>query len=404
MRKDTNFPLADIPPLEFLRSAWENGWLDEYSDDHFLIKAIENRIDDFVGKQQLVGNELNQYGFVRPDGSVDLEGFGFNFCINFSAHMTLLKQLFGSDNIGRFMMDQMSAGKKNYSEDTFFQAMSEVSVLGFLAQNHWTQALYEPPVDKGRNNKNPEARFIMECCPGGDKDVPGAKKETVIVNVEVKSPKFPHETHADERIIIPTVLLTDEGRIKIKEFCKENGLVYMDPRIQQLKTFIKSATEKFEEPKPNEFNLLYINWSYRDFPSNSFLEAWALLTNELNGMLTHPESAKGYEIFPEQLKKITAIIVYTESLEGLMFADLRYIWQRNGAGPRFRMWVLDEKLRKAEQMGKSRWLFNVTGMNPDNPSKQLLMTDLKPKTPDEVGRVSKLSLDLLQLIHDNAKL
>lgn len=404
MRKDIGFPLDDIPPLEFLRSAWENGWLDEYSDDHFLIKAIENRLDDFVGKQQLVGNEPNMQGFVRPDGSVALNAFGSTFCLNFSAHMALLEHIFGTDNIRRFMMDQMSAGKKKYNEDTFFQAMSEVSVLSFLAQNHWIQALYEPPVDKGTNDKNPEARFIMEYCPDGDENAPDAKKETVIVNVEVKSPQFPHDSHADERTIIPTVLLTDEGRIKIQDFCEENGLLYMSPRVRQLQTFIKSAAEKFSVPGPNEFNLLYINWSYRDFPSNSFLEAWALLTNEINGILTHPESAKGFDIFPEHLQKITAVIVYTESLEGLVFSDLRYVWQRNGAGPRFRMWVLDEELRRAEQSDKSRWLFNVTGMNPDNPSKQLLMADLKPKTPAEVGRVSKLSLDLLQLIRENAKL
>lgn len=404
MRKDIDFPLVYFPQLEFLRSAWKKGWLDEYSGDHFLIKAIENRLDDFVGKQQLVGNELNQHGLIRPDGSIDLESFSYNYCVNFSAHMALLEQSFGAENIRRFMMDQMSAGKEKYNEDTFFQAMSEVSVLGFLAQNHWTKMFYEPPVDKGKNNKNPEARFIMEYGSDRDDDASDTPKETLIVNVEVKSPKFPHESHADERTIIPTVLLTNEGRTKIQDFCKENGLIYMNPRVQQLKSFIKSAAEKFEIPKANEFNLLYINWSYRDFPSNSFLEPWALLTNNLNGILTHPESAKDFDILPEELKKITAVIVYTESLEGLMFSDLSFIWQRHGAGPKFRMWVLDEKLREAERSDKSRWLFNVTGMNPDDPSKQLLMADLKPKTPAEVGKVGRLSLDLLQLIRENAKL
>ena len=53
--------------------------------------------------------------------------------------------------------------------------------------------------------------------------------------------------------------------------------------------FINSATKKFNYPKKNEYNLLYINWSYSDFPSNSFLEAWSLLTNKYNGLLTHPE-------------------------------------------------------------------------------------------------------------------
>lgn len=403
MRKDTEFPLDDNLLLEFLRSAWENGWLDEYSDDHFLIKAIEGRLDGFVGMEQLIANNANLFGFVMPDGSVDWKEFALNFCVNFSAHMEVLEHTFGTDHIRRFVMDQMSAGKKKYNEDTFFQAMSEVSVLCFLARNRWTQAIYEPPVDKGANNKNPEARFIWEYCPGGDEAAPDAQKKTVTVNVEVKSPKFPHDSHADERTIIPTVLLTDEGRSEIQTFCKENGLVYMSPRVQQLKEFIKSAAEKFSIPGPNEFNLLYINWSYRDFPSNSFLEAWSLLTNELNGILTHPEAAKEFGILPEHLQKITAVIVYTESLEGLVFADLRYIWQRNGAGPRFRMWVLDETLREAERSDKSRLLFNVTHMNPDDPSKQRLMVDLKFKALGDIDRVSKLSLELLRLIHENAK-
>ena len=50
-RSQTKFPLQADIFLEFLKNMWEQGWLDDYSDDHFLIKAIENRLTDFWGKQ-----------------------------------------------------------------------------------------------------------------------------------------------------------------------------------------------------------------------------------------------------------------------------------------------------------------------------------------------------------------
>ena len=43
----------------FLNTAWIEGWMDEYSDNHFLIKVIENRLETFVGKEQLIENDLN---------------------------------------------------------------------------------------------------------------------------------------------------------------------------------------------------------------------------------------------------------------------------------------------------------------------------------------------------------
>ena len=37
MRSKTTYPLAGIDFPMGLRWAWEKGWLDEFSDDHFLI-------------------------------------------------------------------------------------------------------------------------------------------------------------------------------------------------------------------------------------------------------------------------------------------------------------------------------------------------------------------------------
>lgn len=228
-------------------------------------------------------------------------------------------------------------------------------------------------------------------------------ESTVTVNIEVKSPGFPHKNHESEKIAIPTVLLTDSGREDVKKFCEERGVRYIPPRVLKLKDFLNSATSKFTVPQNNEFNLLYINWSYSDFPSNSFLEPWSLLTNEKNGILRYPEIAESIGISPDVFKKITAVIVYTESLEGLMFSDFRYVWQRNRRGPRFRMWVINEKLRNAELDDKSNVLFNITGMNPDKELTQLIMTDCKSTTITEEVESAKFCVDLISVIEKNIK-
>lgn len=402
MRREKPFPIkAGVELCEFLNGAWTRGWLDEYAEGHFLIQAIENRLITFVGKEQLINNNINQQGLVNPDGSINKTGFNLNFCINFSRQLQFLAVVFGTKNIQNFITDQMSAGKQHYNEDTFFESLSEVSILSFYARRcKWDQAIYEPPVIAGVNEKNPEARFIgpISCRVGGKAEA----RRKVTINIEVKSPAFPHNDHENEKIAIPTMLLTKDGRVEVQDFCKNHGVVYMDPRVLKLRDFINSAANKFSIPGDNQFNLLYINWSYRDFPSNGFLEAWALLTNETNGVLTHPEFAKSIGILPDALKKITAVIVYTESLEGLMFSDFRYVWQRNGAGPRFRIWVINEKLRNAEWEDKSNVLFLVTGMNPSKETPQKLMIDCKSVTRKEKVESAALSSELCKLIEKNS--
>ena len=224
MRSQRPFPIEGYGILcSFLKTAWTEGWLDEYSEEHFLIKAIENRLESFVGKEQLVENDLNLQGMILQDGSVDTAAFNRNFCLNFSNRMRFLTEKFGKEQIRRFMTDQMSAGKANYKEDAFFQAMSEVSVLSFYTgMLPRFQAVYEPPVDEGCR-KNPEASLTgtLRC---RTDDGSGVEKDRVVtIQIEVKSPEFPHDRHEGEKIAIPTILLTDQGRQEVKSFCKESG-------------------------------------------------------------------------------------------------------------------------------------------------------------------------------------
>ena len=134
----------------------------------------------------------------------------------------------------------------------------------------------------------------------------------------------------------------------------------------------KISTIYQQVPKENQYNLLYINWSYSDFPSVGFLEPWALLTNELNGILTHREIGIHLPfndpIHPDAYDKISAIIVYSSSIDQLMFSDFRYVWQKSpSAAQKFRMFVLNKELEENELSGKSSELFEVTGMKPSIP-------------------------------------
>ncbi|MBD5131308.1 MAG: hypothetical protein HDT28_01745 [Clostridiales bacterium] len=396
LRKNQSFPLGDNPCYTFLKSAWERGLFDEYSDNHFLIRAIENRLDDFVGKDQLIANNYDSFGIVNEDGSMNSESFCLNFCINLSRKLQYLANKFGTPKIDNFIANQLAAGKINYQEDSFFEALSEIAVLSFYGLMPWDKYIYEPTLHLD-SKKNPEATLIGQRICKTIKN-PNEKEMTVQVNIEVKCPSFPHESHYNEKIAIPTILLSEDGRKRVKHFCEQNSIKYLDPRVLKLKDFLNSAASKFSYPTENEVNLLYINWSYRDFQSNSFLEAWSLLTNEINGILTNQNAANSIDVDPEVFKKITAVVVYTESLEGVMFNDFRYVWQTNGQGQKFRIWILDKDLREAEKNDKSNIILKITGMNPHPPLTQCLMLDYKSKTEAERVDACKLSLDLCDLI------
>ena len=203
----------------------------------------------------------------------------------------------------------------------------------------------------------------------------------------------------------------DEACYK-EELCENNSFRCVMPRVTKLVQFINSAANKFEKPKENEFNLLYINWSYSDFPSNGFLEAWSLLTNDKNGILTHPEIGISLPfdspICSNAYEKITAVIVYTSSLDQLMFSDFRYSWQGSpDVGSRFRMFVLDKNLREKELAKKSRILYKITGMNPSvlEPDKWRVLVDYnwtKDTAMDIIVDDCKFGVDAVNIINNNA--
>lgn len=352
LRSEKLYPLAGIDIPGSLQKAWEEGWIDEFSDDHFLIKAIEKRLDKYPKLFQVPACWLPLYPITPTT-------FQENFCINFSGKIYGLISLFGEDKIQRFFTAQLSAGKANYEENQFFRALSEVSVLSYWRMRA-KSGEYEP---KTNGKKNPEARMI---CING-----------VTVDIEVKTPGF-KDFAGIENIVIPTVLLDDQGRKAFMEFCKSHGLNGAMPRVMKIKDFLNSAAEKFEEvDHVHHMNLLYINWTLSEFEESGYQEAFSLMAHSINGILKYKALGLSLGINEEVYDKITAVIVYTESLHGLMFGEFRYVWIRGHDGqPQFGI----------IGMHNCDGLFETTGMNPY--ANQL--TPVITSTIQDIGHVQEL--------------
>ena len=351
-RSDKQFPIDNNNLLlSFLKKMWEEGWLDDYSDNHFLIRAIENRLTDFLGKLQLNLDNYLLYPISDKNSFVD------TFLINFSTKLNGIYNSFDKKKIKKFVTDQLSAGKSNYNEEQFFSALSEISVIAFYNSIcSWKNKIYEP---KTNGKKNPEVRFVTQ--------------NDIIVDIEVKTPGFV-QNNIKEKKLMPTVLLTEEGRLAVAKHCENNKLKCLMPRIDKLKDYINSAAIKFEIPtNNNHLNLLYINWSYSEFAPDAYLEAYYLLINPFNGIIRNKKIGKKIGILEEAYDKISAIIVYSDSLNGLAFMDLRYIW----INQKFRMIALNPNINYKK----------YTGMNAD-PDPNMTMcvlgdeeTHAQPKSP-----------------------
>ena len=85
-----------------------------------------------------------------------------------------------------------------------------------------------------------------------------------------------------------------------------------------------------------------------------------------------------------------------------MFCNFSHVWGRNGYGSKFRMFVLDEKIRDSELSNKSNLLFQLTGMNPDQPETLPGLFACASHTSIEKIANTKLSNDISEVIIKNA--
>lgn len=292
----------------FLKTAQKNGLLDEYAEEHFLIQALNNIVPDFFANHEAIRkNCVNPYG----EGSVHL-----NFIANFSSALEQLAQNFSEKDINSFIKGQLAAGKDKYNEDQFFQAYSECLVLRFLTEYAGklvSKATYEPKL-RAKGRKNPEAR--IEYADG------------TIFDVEVKTPSFPKLITIPERnvgVLKANTVISKAEKTAIESVCDRANIKFMMPRALKIKDFINSAANKFTHADHvDHFNILFINWTMSDFYTQGINEPIGLIANSATGVFHSKKDAKALGIETSKLKKISAIVIYRDSMDSMISSDFRW--------------------------------------------------------------------------------
>lgn len=321
MRHNIPSPLDHNPFCSFLNKIWAEGWLDEFSENHFLIKAMNNNLDSFKGYQQLRNNNCNIHN------CNNYNTLALNFLMNFSNKLDGLNNRFGNNKIELFVKNQLSAGKeKKYNEDQFFQALSEVEVLNFFSNKPVTNCVYEPVF--GNSKSNPEARFYYKFYDLVDHrdENDSSISDELIVDIEVKTPGFSKKI-LSEPAILPCICLSDKGFKEISSYSTTNNLKCIMPRIKNLIKFLNDSAKKFEYlNSKRHLNLVYINWTYSELPQDGYLEPYSLLYNDINGLLKNKNIGIKMGLSEDVYNKITAVITYTSSLDNLLTTDFRHLW------------------------------------------------------------------------------
>lgn len=284
----------------------QNGYLDSFSENHFIIRALNNDCTYF-DNISVYSNPL-----MSEKSSLHIPS---TFLVNFSQRLKGLSKHFGEDKILEFVENQLSAGKKNYSEAQFFRAYSEVTILSYfmiLYGDTLFEQIYEPQLGYGK--KNPEARLKFD--------------DGVIIDIEVKTPGFPQPKKINKTkngLLKPNVVLTDYQLNQLEKYCSKKDFDFQRPRVGKLKDFIVSACKKFENPiDEKHFNLLFINWTYNDFPELSLEEPITLLVNDASGIIENEKVLSMLGIDEAEISKLSGIILYKDNFENLITCDFRH--------------------------------------------------------------------------------
>ena len=281
--------------FELLNSFFEKGVFDDYSERHFSIRAL-NKDDEF---------------FMRK---YNIPCFSETFVMNLFSKMKGLCEYFGADKIEMFFRNQLSAGKSNYREEIFFQALSEIHILIYFIMTGPAivkKTTYEPCLCNGKTN--PEVRFEYE--------------DGTIIDIEVKTPEFVNKDNS-RNFFLPTILLNEKSRKELANYCKDNEIECVMPRVLKIKDYINSAGTKFQlDNSEKHYNFLVVNWTYSDFFYSGLIEPVSLLCNSINGLLKK-EICNQLNIDIEAIEKISTFLLYQMPIETLLFSDIIF-WFRD---------------------------------------------------------------------------
>ena len=356
MRRDTNIKnafytnmLKEVKSLKYdsqnkekysfgaLNDLWHDGGFDEFSDDHFMIRAFDEDVEYFKAffRTHYIQKTYASAPYVRP------ESFPGVFLVNLDNSFQSLISYFGYDKIRRFVTDQLSAGKEKYDEEVFFEALSEIHILSFFCKFGGMSAISKEPIEfdeKGlikiekepigiksaeyeprlNGNCNPEARFYYE--------------DGTVLDIEIKTPRFTDNVEEVQSILMPGVMLNGKGRSILKDTCEENGIKCLLPNVSKMKQYLNSAETKFNDPESDKhINLLCINWTGATVDKNDITEPLIILTNDTNGILAFQESALKCQVSKAALDKVSAVLLYKIELGALLFSDFRFIFANGKA-------------------------------------------------------------------------
>lgn len=320
---NSRFPIENDSLVDTLRRIWMQGWLDNFSESHFLIRAINGQWPDF--------RTIDQMNAVSPELYSDCDT-SYNFVVNFSQRLQRFICLCGPINSKRFL-DQLSAGKNNYNEDQFFEALHEMHVFSYLTSYGAPNVEYEPALGGVSGERNPEYRIRNRfAVPSQDPDKPLIPMEDYILDVEVKSIVGNVDAAIDltKSFITPIVTIDYKNRNQLNTFCNERGFQVELPDVIHLRDFLNETADKFETPtNENHFNILYLNWTYREIPLFNFMEPLSLLDNTMNGLLRHKAIGIHFGISEDVFEKVSAIFIYSYPKQALAFSDIRWVFANN---------------------------------------------------------------------------
>lgn len=287
--------------LDFLIELKSKGYLDDFSDEHLLIRALNGKFDFIDNKKELYKDNFFSYESCHKSTT-----FLSNFALPLKFFASHLKEA----DFEKFVRDQLSAGKENYDEDQFLRAVSEINVINyflrFISKN--IKVEYEPNLNN--DGKNPEIRI---CTAEGE-----------IFDIEVKTPGFQKQIDMGDKkyLFRPNTILSENHKIKIKSYCDEHNVKFMFPRVLKLKDFIESSASKFTIPTHSKhYNILAINWTYTEFYSLKLREPLNLLLNPINGLLNENESYEAIGIKKSDLEKISGILLYQDNVDTILSQD-----------------------------------------------------------------------------------
>ena len=294
--------------LHAIKQMEDKGWLSSFPDDHIIKMMLSGK-----DISHLISKEYVSQIYQNCDVS-------FTMLMNYNSLFNCMLKYYPEEGAEKFVVSQLS-GLENgniYNNKKFYQALSELLLFRQFCMYGSPQVEYEPQIGGNSGKKNPEYRIFNHFPEeGGD----------YIFDVEVKTIGGELGENIDSKspVAIPLKTIDIKKKNELEQECNANGFQLELPDVIHIKDFINSAADKFVDiDENNHFNILCLNWTFRQMPSKSYLEPAQILTNNQNGLWVCKDIGMKFGIDPQAYEKISAIYIFNMPYEGVIFCDSRW--------------------------------------------------------------------------------